>query len=89
LDRRDFTAIFRFSVLTVPFFNIGVEVKAKAKVLDVLHLTGRTASTEDSRTILSEKEFKELLRQLKEGEKDPKILSARQKLENLKTLWEN
>ena len=55
-------------------------MKAKAKVLDVLHLTGRTASTEDSRTILSEKEFKELLRQLKEGEKDPKILSARQKL---------
>jgi Mrp family chromosome partitioning ATPase len=64
-------------------------VKAKAKVLDILHLTGRTASTEDSRTILSEKEFKGLLRQLKEGEKDPKILSARQKLENLKTLWEN
>jgi hypothetical protein len=89
LDRRDSAASFRFSSLTVPFFNIGVEVKAKAKVLDVLHLTGRTASTEDSRTILSEKEFKELLRQLKEGEKDPKILSARQKLENLKTLWEN
>ena len=44
-------------------------MKAKAKVLDVLHLTGRTASTEDSRTILSEKEFKELLRQLKEGGK--------------------
>ena len=64
-------------------------MKAKAKVLDILHLTGRTASTEDSRTILSEKEFKGLLRQLKEGEKDPKILSARQKLENLKTLWEN
>ena len=64
-------------------------MKAKAKVLDILHLTGRTASTEDSRTILSEKEFKGLLRQLKEGEKDPKSLSARQKLENLKTLWEN
>ena len=48
-------------------------MKAKAKVLDILHLTGRTASTEDSRTILSEKEFKGLLRQLKEGEKDPKI----------------
>lgn len=64
-------------------------MKAKAKVLDILHLTGRTASTEDSRTILSEKEFKGLLRQLKEGEKDPKILSGRQKLENLKTLWEN
>ena len=64
-------------------------MKAKAKVLDILHLTGRTPSTEDSRTILSEKEFKGLLRQLKEGEKDPKILSARQKLENLKTLWEN
>lgn len=37
-------------------------MKAKAKVLDILHLTGRTASTEDSRTILSEKEFKGLLR---------------------------
>lgn len=64
-------------------------MKVKAKVSDVLHLEDRNASTEDSRTILSEKEFKGLLRQLKEGEKDPKILSARQKLENLKTLWEN
>lgn len=64
-------------------------MKAKAKVLDVLHSKDRTASTEDSRTILSEKEFKEFLRQLKDGEKDPKILSARQKLENLKPLWKN
>lgn len=64
-------------------------MKAKAKVLDVLHLTGRTASTEDSRTILSEKEFKEFLRQLKEGEKDPKILSARQKLMSLKPVWQD
>lgn len=64
-------------------------MKAKAKVLDVLQLEDRTASTEDSRTILSEKEFKEFLRQLKDGEKDPKILSARQKLENLKPLWKN
>ncbi|EGG52114.1 hypothetical protein HMPREF9439_02153 [Parasutterella excrementihominis YIT 11859] len=46
MDRRDSAAIFRFSALTVPFFNTGVEVKAKAKVLDVLHLTGRTASTD-------------------------------------------
>ncbi len=64
-------------------------MKAKANVLDVLHLKGRTASTEDSRTILSEKEFKEFLRQLKEGENDPKILSARQKLMNLKPVWQD
>lgn len=64
-------------------------MKAKAKVLDVLHLTGRTASTEDSRTILSEKEYKELLRQLKEGEKDPKILSAREKLMSLRPVWQD
>lgn len=44
-------------------------MKVKAKVSDVLHLEDRNASTEDSRTILSEKEFKEFLRQLKEGEK--------------------
>ena len=34
-------------------------MKVKAKVSDVLHLEDRNASTEDSRTILSEKEFKE------------------------------
>ena len=41
-------------------------MKVKAKVSDVLHLEDRNASTEDSRTILSEKEFKEFLRQLKD-----------------------
>ena len=64
-------------------------MKAKAKVLDVLHSKDRTASTEDSRTILSEKEFKEFLRQLKDGEKDPKILSAREKLMSLKPVWQD
>ena len=71
------------------FFTVGGEVKVKAKVSDVLHLEDRNASTEDSRTILSEKEFKELLRQLKEGEKDPEILSARQKLMHLKPVWQD
>ena len=64
-------------------------MKVKAKVSDVLHLEDRNASTEDSRTILSEKEFKEILRQLKEGEKDPEILSARQKLMHLKPVWQD
>lgn len=64
-------------------------MKAKAKVLDDLYPKDRTTSTENGRTILFEKEFKEFLRQLKDGEKDPKILSARQKLENLKPLWKN
>lgn len=64
-------------------------MKVKAKVSDVLHLEDRNASTEDSRTILSEKEFKELLRQLKEGEKDPKILSAREKLMSLRPVWQD
>lgn len=39
--------------------------------------------------ILSEKEFKEFLRQLKEGEKDPKILSAREKLMSLRPVWQD
>lgn len=64
-------------------------MKVKAKVSDVLHLEDRNASTEDSRTILSEKEFKEFSRQLKDGENDPKILSARQKLMNLKPVWQD
>lgn len=64
-------------------------MKAKAKVLDVLHSKVRTASTEDSRTILSEKEFKAFLRLLKDGEKDPKILSAREKLMSLKPVWQD
>lgn len=64
-------------------------MKAKAKVLDVLYPKDRTTSTEDSRTILSEKEFKAFLRQLKDGEKDPKILSAREKLMSLKPVWQD
>lgn len=64
-------------------------MKAKAKVLDVLHSKDRNSSTEDSRTTLSEKEFKQFLRQLKEGEKDQKILSARQKLMHLKPVWQD
>lgn len=64
-------------------------MEAKAKVLDVLYPKDRTTSTEDSRTILSEKDFKEFLRQLKEGEKDPKILSAREKLMSLRPVWQD
>lgn len=64
-------------------------MKAKAKVLDVLHSKDRNSSTEDTRTTLSEKEFKQFLRQLKEGEKDPEILSARQKLMHLKPVWQD
>lgn len=64
-------------------------MKAKAKVLDVLNPKDRTTSTENGRTILSEKEFKEFLHQLKEGEKDQKILSARQKLMSLKPVWQD
>ncbi|HBZ27021.1 hypothetical protein, partial [Parasutterella excrementihominis] len=36
---------FRFSALTVPFFTIGGEVEAKAKVLDVLYPKDRTTKT--------------------------------------------
>ena len=75
-----FRGNFHVFCIVSTFFTVGGEVKVKAKVSDVLHLEDRNASTEDSRTILSEKEFKEFLRQLKEGEKDPEILSARQKL---------
>lgn len=55
------------------FFFWGGYMKAKTKVLDVLYPKDRATSTENGRTILSEKEFKEFLRQLKEGEKDQKI----------------
>lgn len=64
-------------------------MKAKAKVLNVLHSKDRNSSMEDSRTTLSEKEFKEFLHQLREGEKDQKILSARQKLMSLKPVWQD
>lgn len=82
-----FRGNFHVFCIVSTFFTVGGEVKVKAKVSDVLHLEDRNASTEDGRTILSEKEFKEFLRQLKEGEKDPEILSARQKLMHLKPVW--
>lgn len=35
------------------------------------------------------KEFDELLKQLEEGEKDPRVLSARQNLMNTKPVWKD
>jgi len=84
-----FRGNFHVFCIVSTFFTVGGEVKAKVKVLDVLHSKDRTTSTEDGRTILSEKEFKEFSRQLKDGENDPKILSARQKLMNLKPVWQD
>lgn len=53
---------FQIFCIDSSFFTVGGKVEAKAKVLDILHSKDGTTSTEDSRTILPEKEFKEFLR---------------------------
>lgn len=45
---------------------------------------------EDDRTTrLSAQEFDDFLDQLEKGEKDPQILAARERLMNLKPVWED
>jgi hypothetical protein len=55
-------------------------VEAKAKVLDVLYPKDRTTKT-------VERSFPK--KSSKEGEKDPKILSAREKLMSLRPVWQD
>ena len=44
---------------------------------------------EDRVTRLSAQEFDDFLYQLEEGEKDPQVLLARERLMNIKPVWEN
>ena len=44
---------------------------------------------EDRVTRLSAREFDAFLHQLEEGEKDPQVLAARERLMNIKPVWED
>lgn len=59
-----------------------------ALVIDGLRSLYSALLDEERTTFLSEKEFNDFMDQLNEGEKDPRILSARKRLLNLKPVWE-
>lgn len=60
-----------------------------ALVIDGLRSLFSSLRDDDPVTRLSAKEFDDFLTQLREGEKDPKVLRAREKLMNLKPVWED
>lgn len=59
-----------------------------ALVIDGLRSLHSALLDDERATYLPEKEFNDFLDQLTEGEKDPRILSARRRLLNLKPVWE-
>ena len=60
-----------------------------ALVIDGLRSLYNTMREEDRVTRLSADEFDAFLRQLEEGEKDPRVLLARERLMNIKPVWED
>ena len=60
-----------------------------ALVIDGLRSLYNAMRDEDRVTRLSAEEFDAFLRQLEEGEKDPQVLLARERLMNIKTVWED
>ena len=60
-----------------------------ALVIDGLRSLYNAMRDEDRVTRLSAEEFDAFLRQLEEGEKDPQVLLARERLMNIKPVWED
>ena len=60
-----------------------------ALVIDGLRFLYNAMRDEDRVTRLSTDEFDAFLRQLEEGEKDPQVLLARERLVNIKPVWED
>lgn len=60
-----------------------------ALVIDGLRSLYNAMREEDRVTRLSADEFDAILRQLEEGEKDPRVLLARERLMNIKPVWED
>lgn len=60
-----------------------------ALVIDGLRSLYGSMRDNDPVTRLSVKEFDEFLKQLEEGEKDPRVLRARQRLMDTKPVWED
>ena len=60
-----------------------------ALVIDGLRSLYNSMRDEDRVTRLSAEEFDAFLRQLEEGEKDPQVLLARERLMNIKPVWED
>lgn len=60
-----------------------------ALVIDGLRSLYSSMRDNDPVTRLSVKEFDEFLKQLEEGEKDPLVLRARQRLMDTKPVWED
>ena len=60
-----------------------------ALVIDGLRSLHNAMREEDRVTRLSADEFDAFLRQLEEGEKDPRVLLARERLMNIKPVWED
>lgn len=60
-----------------------------ALVIDGLRSLYNAMREEDRVTRLSADEFDAFLRQLEEGEKDPRVLLARERLMNIKPVWED
>lgn len=60
-----------------------------ALVIDGLRSLYNAMREEDRVTRLSADEFDAFLRQLEEGEKDPRVLLARERLINIKPVWED
>lgn len=60
-----------------------------ALVIDGLRSLYNAMREEDRVTRLSSREFDAFLQQLEEGEKDPRVLAARERLMNIKPVWED
>ena len=60
-----------------------------ALVIDGLRSLYNAMREEDRVTRLSAQEFDAFLHQLEEGEKDPQVLLARERLMNIKPVWED
>lgn len=69
-----------------------VQITGEAKtalVIDGLRFLYNAMRDEDRVTRLSTDEFDAFLRQLEEGEKDPQVFLARERLVNIKPVWED
>lgn len=60
-----------------------------ALVIDGIRSLYNSMREDDPVTRLSAQEFDAFLKQLEEGEKDPQVLLARDRLMNIKPVWED
>lgn len=79
----------QFDVAMLEDLASNTEESKTALEIDGLHTLYNTMRDEDRVIRLSSREFDAFLQQLEEGEKDPRVLAARERLMNIKPVWED